>query len=163
MATTSAQATSNVQTVAAAAEEMTATIAEIESFDEEVNIPVGPFDVWMIEPAEATWSAADQVEMLEAIEQKRLRDVAVAVTDGLYVVWAPGASYVFRVTGGVVRAGDAEDWILASRFIDAVIRPAETLDDTPTVARPVAEAICRVLEIHAELVGVYSLAEEVTP
>jgi len=75
--------------------------------------------------------------------------------DGLYCLWTEEGVYAARIIDGrmtgSMSAGEleaVEDWA------DQHLSECETMDDMPTVARPLADAICEQLGLHAELVAV---------
>jgi len=73
--------------------------------------------------------------------------------DGLYCLWTQEGVYAARITDGEIFSG-VDDVMTASRWARENLKSCETMDDMPTVARPLADAICEELGLHAELVAV---------
>jgi len=75
--------------------------------------------------------------------------------DGLYCLWTENGIYAARIADGTI-IGDSTvaDIAAARRWAREHLAGCETMDEMPTVARPLADAICEELGLHAELVAV---------
>jgi hypothetical protein len=76
--------------------------------------------------------------------------------DGLYFIWdGAGLVHVTKLQNGMVTADVSSDESMEIlQWAQKHVVPCETMDDMPTVARPLADAICEQLGLHGELVAV---------
>ena len=78
----------------------------------------------------------------------------VFLIDGLYCLWTEDGTQAARIDSGIISEADVHDLIAARSWARENLSGCETIDDMPTVARQMADAICDACGLHAELVAV---------
>lgn len=74
--------------------------------------------------------------------------------DGLYCIWTKEGVYAARIDDGTLLTITTADTIAARRWSRERLAACETMDDMPTVDRPLADAICEAWFLSPELTAV---------
>lgn len=79
----------------------------------------------------------------------------VTMTDGLYCLWTEEGIYaVLIVDGAIIIDTSVTEIAVAHRWALKHLADCETMDDMPTVERPLADAICEACFLSPELTAV---------